>query len=535
MAVVSVKQVNDFTGGLNYRADQFQLANNESPKMLNVEIDPRGGVFSRGGQRSLNATAITGTWAPRSLYDFAGTTSTIMLSTATKIQRATSGTFSLLKTDVSTDVAVTDTNGASFATWNDTLYAALGNGSSSISWKTTDTYATILSPSGTAPDAWQATAVTAGKFPKANIAVVHANKMWVANTNEGGTAHPNRIRYSFENAPTDWDEDSFIDIHVGGVGIMGLVVVAGQLLVVKPNAVYAIYGYDAATFRVVKVAEGVGAPSKRAVVGAENAAYFFDSSEGLFVYDGSSVTNLWANLRPLHENGFINETDSTSTSVSYINRRIWISIPHSDSGVAATTPTVNYVFDPQLGGVFVAHKTSDSKGLVSGCNWTDGTGMAHHLMCHPSQAYVMDVDMFDEAYDNISGADATFPSTYRTKWFDAGSYTNNKMFRRPDFVLKEASQSQTIVCDVYHNFDESVGNQRRSFNLTQSAPTSGGVWGTGLWGTAVWGGGAVSSKRVTGNNLGLARTVQLEFTGPTGQHWGLNSIGYKFQQRRVKG
>lgn len=45
MAKVRVRELKDFTGGLNFRADQFQLADNESPDMLNVEIDPRGGVF----------------------------------------------------------------------------------------------------------------------------------------------------------------------------------------------------------------------------------------------------------------------------------------------------------------------------------------------------------------------------------------------------------------------------------------------------------------------------------------------------------
>ena len=34
----------DFRGGLNLRADQFNIAENESPAMLNVEVDPRGGV-----------------------------------------------------------------------------------------------------------------------------------------------------------------------------------------------------------------------------------------------------------------------------------------------------------------------------------------------------------------------------------------------------------------------------------------------------------------------------------------------------------
>lgn len=39
----------DFRGGLNLRADAFELAPNESPDMLNVDIDPRGGVEQRQG------------------------------------------------------------------------------------------------------------------------------------------------------------------------------------------------------------------------------------------------------------------------------------------------------------------------------------------------------------------------------------------------------------------------------------------------------------------------------------------------------
>ena len=39
MSNVSVERYDDFTGGLNLRADQFQLARNESPDMLNIEID----------------------------------------------------------------------------------------------------------------------------------------------------------------------------------------------------------------------------------------------------------------------------------------------------------------------------------------------------------------------------------------------------------------------------------------------------------------------------------------------------------------
>jgi len=50
-----------------------------------------------------------------------------------------------------------------------------------------------------------------------------------------------------------------------------------------------------------------------------------------------------------------------------------------------------------------------------------------------------------------------------------------------------------------------------------------------------WSVGAISSTVQKGRNLGLARSVQLEFIGPASQKWGVNSIGYKYQSRRVKG
>ena len=94
--------------------------------------------------------------------------------------------------------------------------------------------------------------------------------------------------------------------------------------------------------------------------------------------------------------------------------------------------------------------------------------------------------------------------------------------------------SQTIGVKVYHDFDEADGNERRTFNLTQSPIGSGMVWGSSNWGDN-WSTGAISSLLITGNNLGLAQTVQLEFNGPLGQLWGINSIGYKYQPRQVKG
>jgi hypothetical protein len=172
--------------------------------------------------------------------------------------------------------------------------------------------------------------------------------------------------------------------------------------------------------------------------------------------------------------------------------------------------------------------------VFSGCNWRNDSGVEYRLLCHPTLARVLQVDMYSQELDNIATVESSFASYYRTKWFDAGSYSQKKMFRRPEFVIKQSAIAQTIGVKVYHDFDEAEGNERRTFNVTQTPISLGMVWGSSNWGDN-WSTGAVSSLLVTGNNLGLAQTVQLEFDGPLGQTWGLNSIGYKYQPRQVKG
>jgi cytochrome c5 len=50
-------QLQDFSGGLNLRDAETQLADNESPEMWNVTLDERGGVVKRLGQTKWNASA----------------------------------------------------------------------------------------------------------------------------------------------------------------------------------------------------------------------------------------------------------------------------------------------------------------------------------------------------------------------------------------------------------------------------------------------------------------------------------------------
>ena len=45
----SLEVLESFSGGLNLRSDQFNLQDNESPDLLNVTVDPRGGIRMRDG------------------------------------------------------------------------------------------------------------------------------------------------------------------------------------------------------------------------------------------------------------------------------------------------------------------------------------------------------------------------------------------------------------------------------------------------------------------------------------------------------
>lgn len=537
MAKVRVRELKDFTGGLNFRADQFQLADNESPDMLNVEIDPRGGVFSRGGMRRINATAVSGTWTPQSLFSFNGASQRIMLSTKTRVYQSSGTNFSLLEYSAGNPIVVFSTNGASFAQWGTQLYIAVGNtGSGGYVWDTASTYATALTASGTNPHAWQTTPTTSErKMPTAELLHVHANKMFAANVRVAGVDYPNRLHWSLENAPENWAVDDYIEINAGGSRITGLATVAGQLIIFKSNAIFALFGYDSDNFQVVEVSPNLGVDAPRNIATTDKGVYFFSNPEGVFYYNGSTIRDIFKNLKPIIDLGYITNNIDDGFHLNWIGQRLWVSAPYSRTA-AVTNSTVNFVYDPTIGenGSWTQFTTADDKGLTTGCNWHDNSNVEYRLLTHPTLPYVLQVDMYAQEFDNISGTDVAYTSKYRTKWFDAGSYSQRKMFRRPEFVIKQSAENQTIGVKVYHDFDEAEGNERRTFNLVQTPIELGMVWGTSNWGDD-WSSGAVSSLLITGNNLGLAQTVQLEFNGPSGQLWGINSIGYKYQSRQVKG
>ena len=535
MAQILLERYDDFTGGLNLRADQFLLARNESPDMLNVEIDPRGGVFSRGAMQRINTTAVSGTWAPDKLHAFYGATSTIMLANSTKVYRSTGTNFSTLQFSSGNDIATTNAHGASFANWGDTLYISTGAaGTAGYKWQTTNTYATALTPSG---PSWQpTTSPSPGHMPKAEHNIVHANKMFVANTREDGVNYPDRLRWSHEGLPESWVDHDYIDFKGGGSGINGLAVVQGQLVIFKTNAIYLLLGTESDNFNVVELTTSLGCSSRNSIAVAERGVFFYSAPEGLFFYDGSVIRDVFDQLRPMVDNKELSTLSTEPYSVSNVGRRIWVSLPYDPNGLA-TAPTASFVYDPTIGprGAYMKFATHDGKGVVGGIDWTNSNNENLRLFIHPTQPYVLKVDMYDEEQDNITGTPTGFVSFYRTGWIDGRTYAQKKMFRRPDIAFKQVDTQRTINIKVFHDYEESTGSERKQFDVTLGSSAAGMQWGVGNWGAGFWGKKSVGVQIINGSNLGFCRSVSLLFTGPVSKDWGFDSIAIKYNNRKMTG
>lgn len=581
MAAIDVKQVFDFTGGINFRADQFQLKENESPAMLNVEIDPRGGVFSRAGFQTKHSTAVVASgsvWKPKGLFNYQYPSAPQILlttgysgATDGKIYRSTGGNFTKITADAFNDVNVKSTNGASITQWEDSVYFAIGKSATYMySWTAGDTYATQLTASGPTWQPYEIPALTP-YMPRAELVLAHANKLFVANTFEDGTAYPNRLRWSHENLPGSWYQQDYIDIIAGGEGIRGIQIVDGQLLIFKPKAIYLLMGYDADSFQLVELSKVLGIDYPQQAVAGSGGVYFFDYPNGLYFYDRNGIQDIFERIRPIILNNEVNSSYTFDITLSFVRNRLWISMPYAPSGQSSPPdyPSVNFIFDPTIGarGAYTMFQTSEwfdplvaspdddligGFGLVCGIDWRDASDNPFYLMVSPyaDYAYVMSVDDYAYTEDDYPATfNGKFQTNYKTAWFDDNRYVQLKSFIRPYFVLKEVSQPTLIRLGIYKNYDETTqSGGTKSISLTPlisgatySTTGSGGVYGSAVYGVSTVG-AVIKRKGVA--PLGRGYAVQLKFMGPDqttdavtnpGRKWGLNSIGYKFKRRKIRG
>lgn len=504
----------DFTGGLNIRRTEFNLGENESPEMLNIEIDPRGGIFTRYGWERYNDADIVAdpaTWDPRIAtiaVDQNGAFNVYIANGTTVYKTDQAGD----SVDIGAEVGETafsvggSIHLADFAEWGDAVYIAAGLANPSVKRDESASAGsknTILGR--TYNDDY--TTPTNGNMPQAEHVEPHGSYLFVASVDEvldingtGSGVQRSRLRWSHPSKQEDWATNDYIDIEIGGGTITGLMSFRDHLLIFKTDSIWRLYGYDSTSFQLDKVSRSVGVPTPSAATRSETAVFFYSASQrgGIFAYDGGSPVELSQRIAQVLE--AVTNTQYPNVWLGWVGRRLWCSLPYDESG--STDVQSVFVFDPDVGGgSWVRHSTSDGNltCIIEGSDVEANAPLAVIDGTSGTSAIVQ-LGKIDDAYDTVLTPEgyavfltdsdgnrlvesapsvpatdvyltesdsylpgAGFDTLYRTRWLHAGWPERRKSWRRPRFAVTQ--QNQSVQINVMTNWDYRENDPRRQHVL----------------------------------------------------------------------
>ena len=559
--------LDDFTGGLNLWRNQFNIGPNQSPDMLNMEIDPRGGFYTSKGWSRWNADdalATVADWAPRNTFVHTLSTGAYVVYVANDslIEAAPStGVFATLAITGPTNIVPTASpHLADFAAWGDYLYIACGNATATYLRDGTGTptavadAATNYNDDYTTPDA-----IGAGAMPRCEFIETHSGYVFAAHIKDQPdpvnpttpAAQPNRIRWSHPSQPENWAALDYIDIDAGGGKITGLRSFQDHLLIFKEDSVWALYGYDSDSWQLVRISATSGAPNTVAITASERAVYFYSGASlgGIYAYSGGEPpVYIGQSLRTVTD--AITEDDDVW--LGWVGKRLWCSLPWIEDSWVSGRSTV-FVFDPEVGnGAWIMHRPAlgNVSCIVEGSDLQVGNALVA-VNGDSGAAALVEVEARDAANDVIleNLTASSFDCYYRTAWQHAGWPERRKSWRRPRFILERVSE--TVGIDLTTYFDYNEGSEQRSHTIivnsdgtafwraTGALEDGGFDWGDGtLWGASGAQGSVIErgvQATATLSGLGVNRAIQLRFsTNPNylGKAWGVNAMTLKFLLRR---
>ena len=522
----------NFSGGLNFRTDQFNLAPNESPDLLNVDVDPRGGVKLRNGVTAINATPLGANVEGIASFFTDGGTSQIIANHGTAVVYSTGSNF----TAMSGQAARTGGSRMYGVTMNNIFYGVSGD---IVSFKWTG--------SGSGSNLGTDIDGTDGNFPIAQYVTFWNNFAWVGKTREPTTYHNSRVRWSHANDAEKWTQTDYVDIDVGERGdyITGLVPLADRLLVFKNNSVHAIYGFDSDSFQLITLSRDVGSIALSTPVSTPYGVFFWHDRAGVYLYNGQQFINVFEKLRPAIDNGRISFT--TAPQLAWYENRLYVSVDmlqYYKSGSQATKRHV-FVYDPSIeswsltdidAATLHVHTPPGGEPLLLGA--CDSTSSPDHT----GRVIKMEQSNPTDAYD---GSTATHvDSHFTTPWLYGKNPVTKKRWGRPQVVM-DAAATLTMQVEVYTDFDKA--SSRKIVDIGIQGRESASVWDTARWGNAdgsthtapvgVW--GAESANKITDvvrvQSLGSAKSVALKINGPSQSNsWEVNGIMFTYKPRRLR-
>ena len=535
---IQALNLQDFSGGLNFRRSEFTLGPTEGADMLNVEV-VEGGVRTRRGWERWNDAPITvATWNPRVAFLHEGSSgldSVIVRNEGDDtLYWSSNGTFADLTHTAGSAFTATM---ADFAPWGDDLYIVRGGSAAPAVWNGVSADCTLLlSTPGAQAFSDDYTVPVTGGFVEADFTTAHGGRTWVAATTEDGVSHPHRVRWSHPNVPDAWASYDYVDILEGGGPITGIVPMQDHLLVFKASSVWAIFGYDGPSQQLINVSRTKGARSTQVIARSESACYFMSMPDGVFrIADGTAAQEVSYALRPMLSSGDFVSGLADEQWLGWVNNRLWWSVPYDDVGVA-TEATVTFVFDPSVGqyGSWTKFQGGDGGTLGPFAQGGYAQGSTASLGFARNSADVVLLDIKDQAVDDISGSLVPFGTRYTTGWLNAGTIDLKKRWKRPTFVSLDGGEDYRFQVSV--RADYTSGRVTRKFGVDVNTAADGSRYGDGT----AYGDGSVYSvgfddemQLKRGSSLGTMAATQLQIDGEPGIAWGLGAIVLKYRSRRM--
>ena len=523
--------IENFSGGLNFRTDQFNLQPNESPDLLNVDVDPRGGVKLRNGVTAINTSALGANVEGIASFFTDGGTSQIIANHGTAVVYSTGSNFSTMTGQTAR------TNGTRMygITMNNVFYGVSGD---KVSFKWTG--------SGSGADLGTTLDGSAGNFPIGQYITFWNNFVWVGKTYESSTYYNSRLRWSNANQPEKWTNTDYVDIDVGERGdvITGLVPLADRLLIFKNNSVHALYGFDSDSFQLTALSRDVGSLALSSPVSTPYGVFFWHDRAGVYLYDGQSFINVFEKLRPAIDNGRISFT--TPPQLAWFENRLYVSVDmlqYYKSGSQATKRHV-LIYDPSIqswtltdidASTLHVHTPPGGEPIMLGA--CDSTSSPDHT----GRVFKFEQSNPTDAYDGSTAA--RLDSHFTTPWLSGKNPVAKKRWGRPQVVL-DAASSLTMQVDVYTNYDKASTSKTVDINIAGRESSS--VWDTATWAEddesgdankGIW--GAESANKITDvvrvQSLGNAKSVALKINGPSqSSSWEINGIMFTYKPRRLR-
>lgn len=198
-----------------------------------------------------------------------------------------------------------------------------------------------------------------GEFPLAKALTVWNDRIVAGNVKSGSTRYPSRLWFSEVADGLTWESTSWITVGQDDGGeIQQILPYGDSLLIWKDHAFYAVTG-DYPDLSVQLIHGSIGTVSGLSVAQDQTNVFWFDATQGVFMFDGSTVQRI---DQAVHTDILTTNAASQRVSGAVWNDRYYLGIPSIGGG----GPAYTWVFHMRTGAW-----SKWSKGWQSSCVYGD--------------------------------------------------------------------------------------------------------------------------------------------------------------------